>query len=399
MTRTNLPLALPALASVLALVACIPPSSDPGSEAATDTEAAGDDATQPTTGEPTTGADDDGADDGAGPNPQDDGSDETTGASGSDTGDDGESDDGEAEACNVLTHECLTTVPTGWSGPAALAKTTDLEGPAAPCEGAWSEVLDVALFGGFADGGDATCMCGCVPDDVACEVDANLSYWNSNACSGAADGSITVTDGVVIGNPPWIPDTLGMWRINWSTQSLAGSCEPNFSESIPEAAFATRVTACGLSEDIGTCDGGEPCTPRPADSASGEVCIFQDGEHECPAGSYAERRVYYRDIEDTRACPTCECGELSGSCTDEHFTLGYYWGDLSDIEWDNESVPLDGTCEMIILNEGTHNVLSVGAGEPVGGGAFADCSPLPGTDEPSGEAVPTGAVTYCCADL
>jgi hypothetical protein len=387
MTRTTLLRSVSALASGLALVACIPPQPD--LEGDTDTDAVEDGA--PDTDELTTGAD---APD---PGPGDDGDPEDTDAATTgDHGDDGHAgDEGPSGGCDPSTHACLDAAPAGWAGPTALLKA-GFDSPTPACPEPWAEVFDHELFSGFDDGGEATCTCGCTPEDLACEVEANLSYWDAYTCAGAPDGSITVTEGVALGNPAWVDDFAAAWRVNWSEQSLVGSCEPHSSQSIPAPSFSLRVTACGMPEDIDACDGGGVCTPRPSDEFSDEACVFRDGDHACPEGDYSERKVYYRDIEDTRGCPTCTCGEVSGSCTDERFTPGSYAGDPSDIAWDNASIDIDGNCDLMVMDSGPFNALSVVAGDPLGGGLFATCGEIAGSEVPTGEAEPIGAVTFCC---
>ena len=402
MTRTNLFMALPALASVLTLAACIPPSSDPVGEGSSDTEAASDDGATTAS----SGLEPDGSEGDPAPGPDGDGSAESTGDPAADDGGESESGGSDTEACEPSTHACLSLVPTGWTGPTALAKTTDLGGPAAACDGPFSETLDYDLFAVFDDGGEATCSCNCFPEDQSCTVQASLSYWDPGwgvdppeACDPTPLGTIVVTEGVTLTNPAWVANPSANWRVNWIDQSLLGSCEPYAWQSIPEATFAKRVTACGLPEEAAYCENGDLCTPRPSGSPADEICIFQEGEHECPAGDYSERKVYYRDIDDPRSCPTCTCGELSGSCTDPHFTPGWYAGDFEDITWANHPISLDASCEVSVIPFGDHNLMSVGAGEPLAGGAFATCGEVAGADVPMGEASPASAVTFCCAAL
>lgn len=400
MTLTQRSLSLATLLSLAATPGCVVPAPDAGgdTEGADDGDESGE--TSGATSDPGPGADDAGSDDA--PPPSDDAADETTGGSTGDPGDDDGDDDGAPAGCDPITHTCMDPAPAGgWAGPVGLTKT-GVDNLDKPCEDGWTQVFDFPLFGGFSDGGESTCSCGCFPQDLECELQANLSYWDppwgeqeDTACDGPPLGSLTVLAGVALGNPPWVDDPTAAWRLNWYDQELVGECQPASNAAIPEASFATRINVCDPPPEVGACAGDRQCVPNLPSSLSDDVCIFQAGEHECPDGQYTERKVYYSDIEDTRACATCECGEVSGSCTAPHFTPGYYGDDPSNISWSSHQIPLDGSCDLFALPV-DHNALSVVAGDPAAGGAFV-CGELPGSEDLLGEAHPTGAVTFCCA--
>lgn len=403
MTRSLLSLR-PMAASLVLLAACAAPSVDPGADAGTDTD--------PSAG--STGSPDPDDETGAGP-------DESTGAastdpltSGPDPDDDGSTgdletsggEDGPAPTCDPATHTCLSATPAEWSGPVALLEA-DADGPPLPCGAPYPEFLDLELAAGFSPGDAAACACDCNPsNDAECHVDASLSYWDlafglseEDACGMIPDGTIVLDEGPTINNnPAWVDDPTGVWRVNSSTQTIGGSCVANGAQNIPEPGFDTRITACGMHDEPATCDGDGVCAPKPVAPLEGQVCIWQEGEHACPEGDYVEQRILHGGIEDTRSCLECACGDLQGSCTAESFTVGFYSfaAGLFNIAWDEEQIPLDGSCELIALQQGqTHNAMDVVAGDLQG----ASCTADPGTNTVQGDVAPIDPVTFCCLQM
>ena len=52
------------------------------------------------------------------------------------------------------------------------------------------------------------------------------------------------------------------------------------------------------------------CVHYWASPLEGKLCIYRAGDHPCPAGYTANRRVYHQNITDGRTCTTCTCAIL-----------------------------------------------------------------------------------------
>jgi hypothetical protein len=381
----------PSLVATLVLAGgCFPGGMD--DTAAADTEAGSDDGT----------GSDGGADDGdgdGGPVDGDTGTPDDADGSGGAT-DDGATDDGPAPAGCGGGDRCMNAIPEGWQGPVALI-SADAGQPLPACAGDFPNELPLDLGEGF-DAGEAACMCECTPLDPVCEMQAQLAYWNTGLafafhCNNyPPDGLVNAVDGIALApmaaaEGSWIPDPSGAWRVDAYEQEVTGSCQPSASSSIPEPSYLTNAVACGMDEAPQACDDGV-CLPTASAPFDGRVCVWMQGAHECTDSTYSEQQIYYTGYDDDRSCPTCSCGELSGNCSDPHFTPGFYSGEPA-IAWDDETVPIDGTCNGHVLASGVHNALSVTAGMPVG----PSCGVTPGTDQVQGEAAPADAITFCCA--
>ncbi len=370
---------------VLALAAaCGGPQSDPQS-GDTDTDAA-------------TGATD-GGDAPAQADDTDGGADDTPATTGAATGTGAdESSSGDppppVEECDVGS-SCVTVAPEGWQGPVALVVAAPGE-PDPQCGGAFPFAQNPIFGADFVDGGSPVCDCQCSPDTAECEVMASLSYWDppfGNDCNGAGDGTFQVSEGVTTAAPapPWVDDSSAVWRVNNSSQQLVGTCEGTANAQIPTPSFGTRVVACapGLTDDA--CEDGA-CVPEAVAPFDGRVCIYREGEHMCDDPAYPERTTYHTGWVDERACAECTCGEIQGSCSDEHFTVGYVGQD--GLVWDDEQIPLDGSCEYIVIAGGPYqDAISTVAGDPVG----TSCAVAPGSTNYSGTAQASDPVTVCCA--
>lgn len=169
-------------------------------------------------------------------------------------------------------------------------------------------------------GGDYLCDCDCSPGQLGCSGEAELqvsnyppqagfspctnpSYvYDETVSSGSSQSvSIPMDDirGIVLGNDP--------------APNITGSCTPDPSVQPTPAGFDTRTIACGTFEAIAEGCGDGLCVPQPAAPYDSDVCIWAEGDLECPAG-FDDRTVYHSDFTDTRSCSACSCGGPSGSC-------------------------------------------------------------------------------------
>jgi hypothetical protein len=92
---------------------------------------------------------------------------------------------------------------------------------------------------------------------------------------------------------------------------------PNITDTIAPAEFESEDRFCqAQTQEEFRCEAGGACVPQAGDGFEEGLCIYRDGEHECPAESpYSERRVLHSSLIDNRECSTCQCEAPSGTCT------------------------------------------------------------------------------------
>lgn len=152
---------------------------------------------------------------------------------------------------------CVSAIPLGWSGHAAL-----YEGPLAGAPICPTPFIDTLAPGNA----------GLVAPPASC---------TSCACGAPTNGACPASGGI----PNVVPAT-------WSASSVA--CE------------GAAPAAIG-------CDGADDCQPRPVAPFLTTLCIHQNGDTPCPTGSsFTERHVFYAALFDTRDCAACTCGAPSG---------------------------------------------------------------------------------------
>jgi hypothetical protein len=158
---------------------------------------------------------------------------------------------------------------------------------------------------------------------------------------------------------------------------LSPSCSVNGGVALdtPQP-WGEQAHAC-LPVPLDGCGDTEVCIPKvPMDH---ELCIYAEGDRDCPAG-YDVKRLAHRDVEDTRGCAPCECTPLA------------YCDYTSKITGDSAcamtlvNVPHDGSCVAFNLADtqvhhtlATNNFVEscdVAGGQPQGGAQVAADSQL-----------------------
>ncbi len=117
------------------------------------------------------------------------------------------------------------------------------------------------------------------------------------------------------------------------------------------------------------------------------VCIWVEGEESCPA-EFSERTVYYDEVDDTRSCSACSCGDPTGSCSEPEVRLH---PNNSCACVSAGSCNVGTTCEQL----GFDDVNSMDLRVPPELQGQASCEPS--DVGPAGDATPSGATTVCCA--
>jgi hypothetical protein len=111
--------------------------------------------------------------------------------------------------------------------------------------------------------------------------------------------------------------------------------------------------------------------------------MYRQGDHDCPAGPYPNKSVFWSGAEDTRGCSNCTCGSAGTNCSD--LAVDVYAG--ADCEGEPiATLPTGNICTNI-------TGLSVAAA----GGKTSAC-PVTAMPEPEGTVEAMGEFTFCCAN-
>jgi hypothetical protein len=278
---------------------------------------------------------------------------------------------------------CGAVPPIGWFGPTVYARVQpgDLPPPCPPeVSSPGPTVLD-----GFADPGPATCTCECeLSGDQAC-----VSCMETSASQGACTpnyygsscpyNSTTVTDDCID------IDVLG-WVGFVSAEAYfygmpAPMCEETEEVNIPPFAWEATIATCRIPDTALACDTGV-CIPPAPEGFESTWCIYQQGDIDCPAGDYPNKTLFWSDIEDTRGCSNCQCGSAAESCNERDLLI--FDGD-------------DCAGDPILVVEPT-GICVQGTGGSIAGTPSEAACPVTEAPVASGEIMPTGAFTFCCAD-
>jgi hypothetical protein len=219
--------------------------------------------------------------------------------------DNNEDDDGNGEtdcaddACD--SRSCERAAATGWKGPIEL-RSSDSAPP--DCGGEF----DTKSFeaGASPSAAAASCsVCSCTPPNAACAAFVDFTTGTEAGCGGT-----TCTTSVNQSCSEIMPPCLtGLTSAYLGTKLPTGTsgCAPSAQSSDkPDVTWAKRVVGCSAGDSArGGCKSGEQCLPKHA--SSNAICVWRDGEHDCPSQAYTQKRSYYRDVEDTRSCTACAC--------------------------------------------------------------------------------------------
>jgi hypothetical protein len=154
----------------------------------------------------------------------------------------------------------------------------------------------------------------------------------------------------------------------------------------PGVTWAKRVVGCSAGDSVrGGCKSGEQCLPKRASSSDFDValCVWREGEHDCPSQTYTSKRVYYREVEDTRSCTACVCA--GPDCS-------YSWSvfNAADTTCASPIVKLTSADQCVQVNPALDK-LRVGATIDGDG----SCTPSGGMSQ--GKVAGSDAITVCCA--
>lgn len=292
---------------------------------------------------------------------------EATGGASGETSPGGSSSTGSAEQGEGCSDVCFPKAPgPAWSGPALLfPQQTDCP------SGFSSNDLSLRTDPAIPDP-DCTCECGAL-ESGACSHLAAVERTSDAACL-LFESQEPVSEACTsLSNPVGLEEGLQ------ATTETAGSCAPSGTTDIQPPVLETALTVCSPDTAAACTDG--VCLPE---LRTARPCVWQPGEHECPARSgYYERTIAYSGFEDQRGCEPCSCGGPSGLCGGavEFFASANCSGAVV------QSVGLE-SCQASSGSASSARFLPVEA--PPG-----SCSPSPGT--PNGSIVWENTTTLCCS--
>jgi hypothetical protein len=172
--------------------------------------------------------------------------------------------------------------------------------------------------------------------------------------------------------------TFTAYRATAGTFSANGStCQPQPSVNVPPATWATSVVACEVSNPD-SCSVNGSCLP----DTEAPLCVWVEGDVDCPAGPYEVQVVHHQDVDDQRECSECSCGTPEGTCGGSVVLQTNGCG-IQFLAAGSVTVG-DGCTDVNNgANRAKYNPTNDGACPASGG-------------EASGQAAPAGPVTFCC---
>jgi hypothetical protein len=333
----------------------------------------------------------------------------TGGGGGTPTGEDclnGADDDGDAAVDCADTdckagYACVTSIPFGWSGYAALFEGLAAQEPACPnlfpsaqpYKGNHTPVQPPHTC--------SSCSCG-PPQGQTCDLPDVITLQNKPCGQTAtATGSLNVP-----GN--WTGNCYGPegyeggktaecnnLPCNTSATSAAptvtgGSCAgQGGTPTKPPVAWAILGKACGEAPFGGGCGSGNVCQPIAQPPFLNGLCIYKGGENSCPPGEFSESHIFYQDVTDTRDCSSCQCGAPAGSTCKASLSL---FSEQFANSCMNKVATFDaGSCTNLSGNPGVFGRSAVITEPPSGG----SCG-VTGGGQPTGSLTPANATTFCC---
>jgi hypothetical protein len=208
---------------------------------------------------------------------------------------------------------CADAAPDGWSGPVVVFRG-DIDAPPPPCAVPYP-IPELETFGDpSVPAGDCDCEC-TPPNDAFCD-GGTVIYNTTSATCDTPSTNFFIEDGCAEFGGEFF--SIRYFEFDGSgVQIFGGDCTPAATENIPPAEHGSIVVVCGGGDEDGTCDGDQVCVPAPESPFQDRLCVWQDGDVDCPADTaYTEKELYFDTISDDRDCSTCTCGPLGGTCDD-----------------------------------------------------------------------------------
>ncbi|MBC8070087.1 MAG: hypothetical protein IAG13_17260 [Deltaproteobacteria bacterium] len=262
---------------------------------------------------------------------------------------------------------CLSTVPEDWFGPVAM-HMGELGEAATPCGEAYPQT-GLSLLSGYTDPGAAQCDCAC-----------NLDV--SSSCTSYVydyDASCSTFENFYQLNMDCVPAEVDGGAMFYMFAQGTPTCQGEVTETIPEPIWDAQVVTCRDPELGPECADGV-CTPLAPEGFESGVCIYREGQQECPAGDYSVMYRHHSGVADDRDCSYCACGSGTGTCDG---SLQIYGSD-----------DCTGAAQAAALNVCTSGIVG---GHSVSIAFTGDGScPIAMPPMPTGTIAATGEFTFCC---
>ncbi len=209
-------------------------------------------------------------------------------------------------SCPTATHQCVPNVPADWSGPMLSAELGNGEAFAA------CAAEEGAFVGGGSFEAAGECECSCTTAETVSCTEATMEAvgGSSIGCSFALCKGGCLTQSLQPGLcSPATVGILGENNVRMTPGALTGgSCVEGSGSATPAAEFQELLAMCPGEITDGDCGETAACAALAPEGFAQSSCIYQVGNHECPAESgYTERTVSFASLADERSCDSCEC--------------------------------------------------------------------------------------------
>jgi hypothetical protein len=275
---------------------------------------------------------------------------------------------------------CERAAANGFDGPIEL-RSSDSDTPS--CDDAFATKSFEA--GESPSAAAASCTaCSCSPATATCAAFVDFSTGAEAGCGGTTC-TTSVNQSCTEIMPPCLTG-VGSAYLGTKLPSGTSGCTPSAqAPTKPSVTWAKRVVGCSAGDGVrGGCKSGEQCLPKRTSSDDFDValCVWREGDHGCPGQTYTNKRVYYRDVEDTRSCTACAC--TGPNCS-------YSWSVFSaaDTACASPILKLTSADQCVGVNPAMDK-LRVGATIDGDG----SCTPSGGTSQ--GTVTGSDAITVCC---
>lgn len=281
------------------------------------------------------------------------------------------SDTGDPE-CGVGA-TCGVVAPDGWFGPTTWARVAG-NGALPDCPEGYPE-LGPTVLEGYNDPGPAVCGCTCEVDVAAACISYTYDY---------GDASCSLYQNFLQFSEECHDFTVTAGTYFYMYQQGQPYCQAMKTEELPEVQWDASVRSCKLEDLPTTCGDGDEgvCTPTPVEGFEPSLCIYAQGDLECPAGPYATKHAYYSGAEDTRDCTNCTCGMGSATCSGSMHVFDAVACGGNQVA----DVPSTGVCTP-----------AVGASVGLNFTGESSC-PVATPPEPMGIVEAMGEFTFCCTE-
>lgn len=267
-------------------------------------------------------------------------------------------------------------IPAGWVGPVVIAEGASDE-PTRACAGAFG----AHAFARYADFRAPAAECGCSCGEALGTSCPDASLIQTSAHCLVSEDTITLEQGC---ND--VPNVAGEdWRVSVPAPQ-GGACAAEATAVVPPVGLGRHIVACGPTHGATRgCGADETCVPASDDGAP--WCVWAEGEMACPDG-FPARQFAFGDVDDTRGCTQCSCGEPEGDCD---------MGAVFLTGLDNACGVIQGS-PFLALDAGEcghfgGNLLSVDVSQA----PMPDVACEPSIVQPTGSVIATDTVTVCCS--